>query len=100
MADAGGASIDLHDLKGGHQRVSLICPTYNPVHLKQVLGRTRRAGSKTTPIIKLVYAANTIEEKVANAVAMKLDNIEALNRGDLMEPDLFNMKGEDDDEGC
>lgn len=97
MVNAGGASIDLHDLEGGHQRVSLVCPTYEPIQLMQVLGRTRRAGSRTVPIIKLVYADGTIEEKVARTVASKLDNIEALNKGDLMEPDLFNiLEGGDD----
>jgi superfamily II DNA or RNA helicase len=93
MSEAGGQSIDLHDLEGGHRRISLICPTYNPVTLKQVLGRTRRAKSKTTPIMKLFYAAGTVEEKVARAVSLKLDNIEALNKGDMMEPDLFNLLG-------
>jgi hypothetical protein len=92
MSEAGGQSIDLHDLKGAHQRISLVCPTYNPITLKQVLGRTRRARSKTIPIIKLVYAAGTVEEKVAQSVAQKLDNIEALNRGDLMESDIFDIQ--------
>jgi superfamily II DNA or RNA helicase len=93
MSEAGGQSISLHDVNGTGRRISLICPTYNPITLKQVLGRTRRAGSKTTPIIKLVYAAGTIEEKVAERVNEKLDNISALNNGDLMEPDIFNLMG-------
>jgi SNF2 family DNA or RNA helicase len=91
MAEAGGQSISLHDLNGTGQRISLICPTYNPVTLQQILGRTYRAGSKSIPIMKLVYAADTVEEKVANSVNRKLDSIAALNNGDLMEPDLFNM---------
>lgn len=91
MADAGGSSINLHDVRGGHPRISLVCPTYNPITLKQVLGRTRRAGSKTFPIVKLVYAAGTIEEKVARIVNSKMDNISALNDGDLYEPDIFNL---------
>lgn len=91
MMEAGGASISLHDLHGAHQRVSLICPTYRPIELKQVLGRTYRANTKTPPIMKLVYAANTIERQVAQTVNSKLDNIAALNDGDLMEPDIFNM---------
>jgi SNF2 family DNA or RNA helicase len=91
MVDAGGTSISLHDTIGSRQRISLICPTYNPITLKQVMGRTYRAGSKTTPIIKLVYAGNTIEEKVASTVNMKLSNISALVDGDLMEPDFFNL---------
>jgi hypothetical protein len=43
------------------------------------------------PVLKLVYAAGTIEEKVAQNVNQKLDNISALNDGDLMEPDLFKL---------
>jgi superfamily II DNA or RNA helicase len=93
MVDAGGTSIDLHDLIGNHQRVSLICPTYKTITLKQILGRTHRAGSKTIPIIKLVYAAGTIEEQIAEKVNDKLDNISALNDGDLMVADIFKMKG-------
>lgn len=91
MGEAGGASINLHDLQGGHQRISLICPTYAPITLQQICGRTYRAGSKTVPIIKLVYAAGTIEQKVSEVVSRKLDNIAALNDGDLFEPDLFGV---------
>lgn len=91
MAAAGGQSLDLHDTNGLFPRVSLICPTYNPIHLKQILGRTRRAGSLTTPVMQLVYTENTIEEQVAESVNAKLDNIAALNDGDLMEPDLFKI---------
>jgi len=89
MADAGGQSIDLHDVHGGHPRVSLVCPTYNAINLKQVLGRTRRAGSKSVPIIKLVYAAGTVEEKVADRVLQKVGNISALHDGDLVDSELF-----------
>lgn len=96
MADAGGQSIDLHDIRGRRPRVSLICPTYNPLTLKQVLGRTYRAMTKSTPVMLLVYAAGTVEEKVAENVNRKLANISALNDGDLMEPDLFGLiKGEE-----
>lgn len=91
MTDAGGQSIDLHDVNGTGQRISLICPTYDPIKLQQVLGRTYRAKSRTTPVMKLVYAAGTVEEKVCDVVNRKLDNISALNNGDLMEPDLFNL---------
>ena len=91
MVSAGGQSISLHDLYGKKARVSLVCPTYDPIALQQVFGRTHRSGSKTKPIIKLVYAANTVEEKVATTVNEKINNIKALNDGDLMEPDLFNI---------
>jgi superfamily II DNA or RNA helicase len=88
---AGGQSIDLHDVSGKRPRLSLVCPTYDPIRLEQVFGRTHRSGSKSIPIIKLVYASGTIEEKVALNVNSKLNNIHALNDGDLMEPDLFNI---------
>jgi superfamily II DNA or RNA helicase len=91
MVSAGGQSISLHDLQGTKARVSLVCPTYDPIALQQVFGRTHRSGSKSRPIIKLVYAANTIEEKVAQSVNEKINNIKALNDGDLMEPDLFKL---------
>jgi hypothetical protein len=91
MMEAGGSSISLHDVHGGHQRVSLICPTFRPIELKQVLGRTYRANTRSVPIMKLVYASGTIERRVAETVNKKLDNINALNDGDLMEPDVFNM---------
>lgn len=91
MVDAGGSSINLHDVTGNHPRVSIVCPNDNPVTLKQVLGRTFRANAKTKVLIKLVYAEGTKEEAVAANVGLKLDNIHALNDGDLMEEDLLNM---------
>lgn len=91
MCDAGGQSISLHDLEGDYQRVSLICPNYNPIHLRQIMGRTYRAETKSVPVIKLVYAADTIEEKVSLVVARKIGNISALNQGDLFEGDIFNL---------
>lgn len=91
MSQAGGQSISLHDKRGDHPRMSLICPTYDPVVLKQICGRTYRAGCKSTPIIQLVYAAGTVEEKVARRVNEKIANISALNEGDLMDENLFNI---------
>lgn len=91
MLQAGGQSISLHDIHGGHPRISLITPSYNPVEIKQVLGRTYRSGARSVPIVKLVYAAHTIEEQVAETVSEKLTNISALNDGDLMERDVFGL---------
>jgi len=89
--DAGGTSISLHDITGKHQRISLFCPTYHALHLKQAMGRTYRALSKTPPVMQLVYAAGTIEEKVARSVNSKLRNISTLNDGDLKENDIFEI---------
>ena len=91
MLAAGGQSISLHDLHGNRRRISLICPTYNPYHIKQVLGRTYRALSRTPPLIQLVYTLGTIEEQVSQRVAMKIRAIDSLNQGDLVEDDIFNV---------
>jgi hypothetical protein len=91
---AGGQSLSLHDLHGGHQRVSLICPMYHAIALQQIFGRTKRAMSKTVPVMKLIYAAGTIEEKVAQSVQSKLKNIASLNDGDLSIPGIPEIESE------
>jgi len=89
---AGGVGLSLHDTNGVFPRVSLLCPTYGAIALKQALGRVHRSGG-TTSLQRLVYAKGTIEEQICKSVAKKLDNIAALNDGDLMEPDVFKLLG-------
>jgi hypothetical protein len=48
--------------------------------------------------MKLIYAAGTVEEKVSVSVNSKIDNILALNDGDLMETDLFGLLKGDNSE--
>jgi len=88
---AGGVGVSLHDLSGLRPRLSLICPTYSATLLKQALGRPHRAGGKSRSLQRLIYAKGTIEEKVCQAVAVKLVAISALNDGDLYEPDLLKL---------
>lgn len=88
---AGGVGISLHDLIGDHPRVSLICPTFHAVDLKQALGRIHRAGAKSKAVQKIVFAAGTIEERICKRVQAKLDNIALLNDGDL-EPVVLTDK--------
>lgn len=76
---AGGVGISLHDTDGGFPRVALLCPTYTAVDLKQALGRCHRAGGKSPVIQRLIYASGTVEEKVCQKVAAKLNNIELVN---------------------
>jgi superfamily II DNA or RNA helicase len=80
---AGGESIDLHDEFGNYPRLSLISPTYSAQTLKQVLGRLPRTGAKSKVIQKIVFAAGTVEEEVADRVAAKIENINTINDGDL-----------------
>lgn len=63
---AGGVGISLHDIHGNHPRASLISPTWNSLELVQALGRIHRAGGLSKSIQRIVYAANTIEEKIAD----------------------------------
>lgn len=88
---AGGASIDLHDVHGGHPRISLIAPTYRAIDLKQVLGRPHRQGGKSKSVQRLLFASGTVEEKICTALQVRLKSLSALNDGDLMEPDLLRL---------
>lgn len=85
---AGGASLDLHDIHGGHPRMALISPTYNPYDLKQVFGRVNRDGGKSTSFQRIVFMAGTQEEKVCEKVKLKLKAFETVN-GDVTEKDLI-----------
>lgn len=75
--------LNLHDLHGGHPRLSLIMPTPSAFDLKQVLGRVWRAGGKTKSIQRILFAANTIEEDVCKSLATKLDRLDLVMDGDL-----------------
>ena len=80
--------IDLHDENHERKRVSLIIPDWNAQNLKQVLGRIHRAGG-TNSLQYVVFCANTVEERVLEKVQYKMNNIEALNKGDLA---IFEME--------
>lgn len=75
--------INLHDLHGGHPRLSLIMPTPSANDLRQVLGRVWRAGGLTPSIQRILFAAGTIEEEVCKNLASKLDRLDLLMDGDL-----------------
>jgi Mimiviridae putative ATP-dependent RNA helicase len=92
---AGGEAIDLHDVRGQYRRMSLISPTYNGFHLKQVFGRVRRGGSKSKSIQRLIYMADTVEREVCEKVREKLKAFDALNgelqAGVLVEDRLLRL---------
>jgi len=83
MVQAGGVGVNLHDLHG-RPRVSLVSPSYSATELRQALGRINRAGAKSPAIQHIIFAAGTIESQVRRTVQKKLDNLDALNDGDLM----------------
>lgn len=88
---AGGIGISLHDINGGHPRVSLISPTWSAINLVQALGRIHRAGAKTPALQRIIYVAETVEEKIADKLKKKLSDINSINNGDL---DLTNIEFE------
>lgn len=75
--------ISLHDIHGGHPRASIISPTWNAIDLVQALGRIHRAGGKSKSLQRIVYTANTIEEKIADKLKEKISDITTINNGDL-----------------
>lgn len=83
QAQAGGVGISLHDTRGERSRVSLISPPESAVALVQILGRIHRAGAKSPALQKIVFAENTVEKRVRQAVQRKVSQIETLNDGDL-----------------
>lgn len=85
---AGSVGVSLHDIHGGHPRVSLISPTWNSIDLVQSLGRIHRANGKSKSLQRIIYTANTIEEKIADKLQKKLKDLNRLNNGDV---DLTNI---------
>ena len=80
---AGNAGVSLHDLNGNFARGAIISPSYSAINLLQALGRIHRAEGKTKCIQKVMFAAGTIEEDACKRVQSKLQNLDALNDGDL-----------------
>lgn len=81
---SGGVGIGLHDTDGNFPRVSIISPSWSAQDLVQALGRTPRAGAKSPVIQKIVYCANTVEERICAVVQSKLNNYSQINDGKLV----------------
>jgi len=80
---AGGQSINLHDIHGGHPRVSLIIPSYSSTQLIQALGRIYRAGSKTPATQKIIFCSGTIEDHINERLGKKMKYLKEINDNDL-----------------
>lgn len=85
---AGGVGISLHDVNGKRKRVSLISPCWSPIDLTQALGRIHRAGGKSKSLQRIIYCANSVEEKIADKLQRRLKDLSNINNGDL---DLSNI---------
>jgi len=80
---SGGVGISLHDEDGKYPRSSIICPSFSAVDFRQALGRIHRANSKSKSVQRIVFASDTIEEKIASKLRKKLKNIDTINDTDL-----------------
>lgn len=94
-ADAGGVSINLHDVLHQRPRRAYINPGWSASTTLQVLGRIRRAGG--TPVVQtFVLAAGTEEERVYAKLQSKLGNVEALNDADFLPDGLTTNEVKDE----
>jgi superfamily II DNA or RNA helicase len=100
MIQAGAVGISLHDIHGGHPRMSLISPSWNGVEMKQCFGRIHRAGSKSPALQRLIYCAKTYEEEICKLIDKKIEVIDKINNGMLVadEIDIEIMKEMDKEE--
>lgn len=83
MIQCGAVGLSLHDIHGNHPRISLLNPSWNGIEMKQALGRIHRAGSKSTALQRIIYCAETYEEKICELIDQKLKVIENINDGDF-----------------
>lgn len=88
MCQAGNVGISLHDIHGGHPRMSIISPTWSGQDMKQVLGRIHRSGAKSPAVQKIVYVAKTYEEDICKLIKNKLTNIDAINDAEFAGPKI------------
>lgn len=79
--EVGGVGVSLHDITGRYPRTALICPSWSARTLKQALGRVHRAGGRSVSIQRILYAADTVEERVAERVDERLRTMAILNDG-------------------
>lgn len=80
---AGGVGLNLQDLHGGHPRGGLVFPPLSATLLRQLLLRFPRDGAKSKSFYRVLLAAGTVETKIHRALRAKLNNMDAVNDGDL-----------------
>jgi superfamily II DNA or RNA helicase len=79
---AGGESANMHDPTGQVERTVYISPPDSGRQLKQVFGRVNRdGGAKSLQLI--VAFKGTYEDKMAERVMQKIDNLDMLNDAEL-----------------
>jgi len=85
---AGGVSISLHDVTGRFPRGGAVSLPSSASMFRQLCGRFRRQGGKSKSIYRVILAAGTVEVKAHRQLSQKLNQIDALNDGDLWAANL------------
>jgi len=86
--EAGGVGCDLDDVTGEFPRTVLISAGFNAKTERQKVGRVCRIRTKSPSLQRYIFAAGTCEEHIQKNLARKLDNLDALNDGDLLPKNL------------
>lgn len=81
---SGGESISLHDTTGEHPRVSLISPSLSSIELVQALGRIYRSDTRSPCLQKIIFCADTYEERICDIIREKSELINKLTDEDLI----------------
>jgi len=81
--EAGGSAVSLPDTTGDHPRGGLVFPGFSAATLRQLLGRFHRENAKSDCFFRILFAANTYEEKLHRILRTKWNNLDALNDSDL-----------------
>jgi superfamily II DNA or RNA helicase len=92
ISQAGGVGLDLHDINGRFPRTALISPGFDAKLLRQIFGRVHRAGGKSKSLQRVLLPDVNIGRAIHRSVSSKLDNLDALQNGDLVPGNLVVRK--------
>lgn len=81
---SGGESINLNDRDGTNPRVSIISPSLSSIELVQALGRIYRSNTKSQCLQKIIFCADTYEERICEIIREKSQFINQLSDDDLI----------------
>lgn len=86
--EAGGVALSLADLDGQHPRAGLVFPGLSATSLRQLFGRFHRENGRSRCHYRVLFANKTVEMQTHRVVTPKLNNLDALNDGDLSPANL------------
>jgi superfamily II DNA or RNA helicase len=76
-------SIGLHDITGVYPRAALVNPSFSAIKVLQAMGRSHRQGGMSKVYTRFIMADRTYENRIADRLSGRLDNLELLSDGDL-----------------